>query len=454
LLWLSSSIGVDRIIVYDDTPIHDKGVGSVLGEHVRSGFVEVIDAHQWNNTRFLLSSDITIGAQHRYAKSMGGVGRLLFFDKQQKMQLDTWRRLLRRPPAGVGKDTHVWLGNLDDDEFLNPKTRPLKSILRDVRLKGARSLRYAKLDFGTSGFRSPPEADLRSSYVMRDPSGEKHAGLALVSAITGMAPGCTHVFGTNSMIADLARGSHECNDWHGDGYPGQVRYGVYYNPIDEMAINHYRTKSYAECKRRECIRHPDGQYAGRDCLQPKDVCDDTILQHVRGERASQMRAGPCGSAAGVQSIHDRVRGLARHVFADSHHFSLWNGTWHYVPACNSQSDHNWDVCRRLNRSSRVILCNDRKHGADHLWVPMSTFDACIRCVEEGWSLTTAAATSAGNDTTAGADSRCAALFRGKPSRYWKEKWWNECELVAGQVRVAEDHLANGHIFGRVVRIER
>jgi hypothetical protein len=55
----------------------------------------------------------------------------------------------------------------------------------------------------------------------------KHSGFALVSAITGMGGGCTHIFEINSLLVNLLLGRHECNDYR-RADAGKVVRGVWY----------------------------------------------------------------------------------------------------------------------------------------------------------------------------------------------------------------------------------
>jgi len=274
--WVShhKSIGVDHIVFYDDTPKgEDGGALPLLQDYVNSGFLEVHDATHWDNRSFIFSSDITF-PQREYHE----FEQQFFYDKQQKMQIDTWRRYQKE----LNPKRHIWLAQVDVDEMYNPpRNESLKDLLQRVRVQGARSVRAVKLEFGPNGHTDPPYGDLRLNYILREDVGSKHTGLALVSAITGMASGCPHVYVTNSFIADLFRGSHECNDWHGEKYPGKIRYGVYYARKEELTMNHYQTKSYKECYHRSSIPHPDGRQISRHCTDPKyNVCDDTIQRYV------------------------------------------------------------------------------------------------------------------------------------------------------------------------------
>jgi len=275
-------IGVDHIVLYDDTPKGEKGAAlPLLQEYVDTGFVEVHDATKWDDRSFLFNSDITV-EQRVYS----AWEQQFYFDKQQKMQIETWRRYQRM----ASPDHHIWLAQVDLDEMYNPKKGSLRELLQRVRMEGARSVRVTKLEFGPTGHLNPPEGDLRRNYILREAVGSKHTGLALVSAITGMASGCPHVFVTNSLILDLMRGSHECNNWHGEDYPGQIRYGVYYARKEELAMNHYQTKSMAECYERASLPHPDGKKIKRHCTDPKyNVCDDSILRHEFVDESPNLR---------------------------------------------------------------------------------------------------------------------------------------------------------------------
>jgi len=205
-----------------------------------------------------------------------------FFDKQQKMQIDEWHRF----KAELNSNRHIWIGNVDIDEFYNPKqNKTLKQILKQARLNHARSVKVGKLEFGPNGHEmEPKQGQVRTNYLLREHTADKATGFALVSAITGMGSRCVHVYVTNSIILDAIRGSHECNNWYGEEFGGQVKYGVYYSPADELGLNHYQTKSVDECLKREARPKPDGHVVSRHCLDPKyNLCDDTILKYLSKE---------------------------------------------------------------------------------------------------------------------------------------------------------------------------
>ncbi|GAB5373054.1 hypothetical protein AAMO2058_001717100 [Amorphochlora amoebiformis] len=235
------SIGVDLIILYDDTPRNPQTQQwhnvkkNNLTQYVESGFLEIHDATKWDNKSFVLSSDYSI-EQRNYKK----YSQPFFFDKQQKMQIQMWRRFSHE----VVSNRHVWLAQVDIDEMYNPISTDLKQLLRRVRIQGAQAVRVVKQEFGPNGHITPPKGGLRRNYLLREKLGFKHTGLALASAITGMASGCPHIYVTSSLLADLLRGTHECNDWVGERYPGKIVRGVYYSPNNEMVINHYQTMSF------------------------------------------------------------------------------------------------------------------------------------------------------------------------------------------------------------------
>jgi hypothetical protein len=61
-----------------------------------------------------------------------------------------------------------------------------------------------------------------------------------------MAGGCTHAFETNSLLANVALGRHECNNYRRTDI-GKVVRGVWYAPALTVNINHYLTRSLEEC---------------------------------------------------------------------------------------------------------------------------------------------------------------------------------------------------------------
>jgi len=256
--------------------------------------------------------------------SAGSIFQHLFYDKQQKMQVDMWRRF----HDDRNSSRHVWIAQLDVDEFYNPRegagkegTDDIKTVLRSARMQGAKSVRAAKVEFGPSG-NLYPQPTIRDSYLVREASYERHTGFALAWAITGMAPGCPHVYITNSFLFDVARGSHECNNWFGDKYGGEVRYEVYYSPPTELAVHHYNTKSILECYERSEIPHPDGKIVGRHCLGYKyKVCDDSILRFLdKYHSYSSQRKKTCGinNGSAILDKADQMRFdlLSRRKFLD------------------------------------------------------------------------------------------------------------------------------------------
>eukprot|EP00471_Norrisiella_sphaerica_P007225 CAMPEP_0184479688 /NCGR_PEP_ID=MMETSP0113_2-20130426/1302_1 /TAXON_ID=91329 /ORGANISM="Norrisiella sphaerica, Strain BC52" /LENGTH=354 /DNA_ID=CAMNT_0026857817 /DNA_START=391 /DNA_END=1455 /DNA_ORIENTATION=+ len=278
-------VGVNKIVYYDDTPAHtpENRASEVLSPYIKSGYVELHDATGWDNQSFFLGTDITVPQLEGGASD---VVKAMFIDKQQKMQLKEWQRF--RHDKNTSR--HIWLGQLDVDEFYNPKSGSLREILRETRLKGAQSIRMAKVEFGMSGHLLPTKTIL-DNYVMRETYFSKHTGLSLAWAITGMAPGCPHVYTVTSFLADVSRGSHECNDWHGNKYKRQIRFGVYYSPVEDANVNHYNTKSVVECFARANVPHPDGQITSRHCTARKyKICDDSILQVGRGGVETEL---PC-----------------------------------------------------------------------------------------------------------------------------------------------------------------
>jgi len=225
--------------------------------------------------------------------------KVLSYDKQQKMQVDIWRRFRKQDNAS----RHTWIAQLDVDEFYNiGKDDNVKLTLRKARLKGAKSVRIAKVEFGPSGHLRPT-ATIRDEYILRERQFERHTGFALAWAVTGMAPGCPHVYVTNSLLADAIRGSHECNSWYGDAHSGQIRYEVYYAPTNELSAHHYNTKSMEECYIRSEVPHPDGNVVNRHCTSGKyDFCDDSILRFVDGYR-NGSKAMPCAGEGGNKTLY-------------------------------------------------------------------------------------------------------------------------------------------------------
>jgi len=126
------SIGVDLIILYDDTPRNPQTQQwhnvkkNNLTQYVESGFLEIHDATKWDNKSFVLSSDYSI-EQRNYKK----YSQPFFFDKQQKMQIQMWRRFSHE----VVSNRHVWLAQVDIDEMYNPISTDLKHLLRRVRIQ-------------------------------------------------------------------------------------------------------------------------------------------------------------------------------------------------------------------------------------------------------------------------------------------------------------------------------
>eukprot|EP00468_Gymnochlora_sp_CCMP2014_P006255 CAMPEP_0167744934 /NCGR_PEP_ID=MMETSP0110_2-20121227/2868_1 /TAXON_ID=629695 /ORGANISM="Gymnochlora sp., Strain CCMP2014" /LENGTH=376 /DNA_ID=CAMNT_0007629513 /DNA_START=166 /DNA_END=1296 /DNA_ORIENTATION=+ len=285
-------VGVDHIVLFDDSTPENRGedirVFNRLKDYIDSGFLELQNATQWDNKSFVFSSDISISQPH-FSKKLGKFIKPFFYDKQQKMQIEMWRRF----QSEVNETHHIWIGQSDIDEMYSPKTDDLKTILRRARVMGAKSIRMVKQEFGPSGLKTPPES-MRTSYLLREKVGWKHTGLALVSAITGMASGCPHIYVTNSIVVDALRGTHECNNWEGESYSGEVRAEVYYAPKDEIVMNHYQTKSFSECMERAKVPHPDGEVVSRHCGSQKYTeCDSSILRFVPISERKGLSAASC-----------------------------------------------------------------------------------------------------------------------------------------------------------------
>jgi len=286
----------------------------LLQDYVDDGFVEIHDATKWDDRSFIFATDYSV----KQGSMSTSILEHLTYDKQQKMQIDMWRRY----HDDRNSSRHIWIAQLDVDEYYNPKERGkggshgIKTVLRSARMKGAKSVRAAKVEFGPSG-NLYPQPTIRDSYLIREKIYERHTGFALAWAITGMAPGCPHVYITNSFLADVTRGSHECNNWFGDKYGGEVRYEVYYSPPTELSVHHYNTKSILECYQRSEIPHPDGKVVGRHCLGYKyKVCDDSILRFLEEDD-------------------------------DGHHDDHDDDGWHY----SSYSSHNGAKMEKRNQKS-------------------------------------------------------------------------------------------------------
>eukprot|EP00038_Savillea_parva_P012513 m.205134 g.205134 ORF g.205134 m.205134 type:complete len:403 (-) comp22812_c0_seq1:109-1317(-) len=265
-------IGVTTMIIYDDNG-PESPLPTLLRSRIATGDVELYSAPNYN-----------VSTQNR--KIFGVIPLNLFiFDKQQSVYIATWKRLWREGPW------NAWLALLDLDEYINTKGKSLPSLLRQQREDfNVVNIHMMKLEYGVSGQRTPTP-NLPSTYVFRDneTDGEaKHAGLALVRAITGMAGGCTHAFETNALLTNVALQRHECNDYRRVDQ-GQVIRGVWYAPPLIINVNHYVTRSLEECLANSRKVHIDGStvqkpcYADNATIDPHDhpfgrftVCDDSI----------------------------------------------------------------------------------------------------------------------------------------------------------------------------------
>eukprot|EP00037_Helgoeca_nana_P024598 m.262403 g.262403 ORF g.262403 m.262403 type:complete len:409 (-) comp26684_c1_seq2:2380-3606(-) len=262
-------IGVTTMIIFDDNG-EDSPLPRMLQSRIETGGVELYP-----------SPDIT--ASKRDWKLLGFIPLSTFlFDKQQSVYINTWKRLWAEAPW------NTWLALLDMDEYINTKGENLPALLRTQREDyGVVSIKLHKLEYGVSGQRGQAP-DLLRTYVFRDneTSGEvKHAGIALVRAITGMAGGCTHAFETNSLLANVALGRHECNNYRRTDI-GKVVRGVWYAPALTVNINHYLTRSLEECLMSSRKVHIDGSTVSKPCfgttssqyhpLLRFSVCDDSI----------------------------------------------------------------------------------------------------------------------------------------------------------------------------------
>ena len=89
---------------YDD----DDEALPFLQAYVDSGFIELRSATHMDNRSFIFATDLSV-RQGSKAEMF-----TLVYDKQQKMQLDAWRRFRK----SNNPKRHVWIGQLDVDEFL------------------------------------------------------------------------------------------------------------------------------------------------------------------------------------------------------------------------------------------------------------------------------------------------------------------------------------------------
>jgi len=296
-------VGVDLVVFYDDTPKQNSykmnEVYERLKPYIDSGFLEIHDATKWDNKSFILNSEFSIDQEKDYKSYV----QPFLYDKQQKMMIETWKRFLHQQNSYH----HIWLGQVDIDEMYNPKRIELKSLLKKARTMGGRSVRVVKQEFGPSGHVTKPEGPLRANYLFREEVGEKHTGLALVSAITGMPSGCPHVYLTNSFLLDVIRGTHECNNWHGEDYPNEVRTGVFYAAKEDFVMNHYQTKSYQECLARAAVPHPDGKVVRRHCGSKKyRVCDADILRFVSSSTLTKPLMNRNSSFCSVPTLRNKL----------------------------------------------------------------------------------------------------------------------------------------------------
>ena len=98
-------------------------------------------------------------------------------------------------------------------------------------------------------------------------------------------------------------------------------------------------------------------------------------------------------------------------------------------------------------SSGVIVCNDKKNGAEVLWLDMDRFDACVKCIEAKRY------TSSSNNGMNPKTEECESLVSSNETRKWNGEEWNDCRIVQRQVELAEYNLRKGRIYGIKVAVE-
>lgn len=363
-------MGVDKVIYFDDSSDDDPDGGTAtVRKFVDSGFLEVRDATRWDDQFFIFASDFTVKPTTVGNRGLRDV--LFSFDKQQKAAIEVWKEIRRRDEPR----RHVWIGLLDVDEFYNPFANsknpvaldtkvstasahtlgtagslslPLKRLLRAARMRQVKSIRCPKIKFGPGGHVERP-LTLRASYLFRDKHRPaKHTGLALAWAITGMAPGCSHIFMTSSLVVDALFGRHECNDWHGDGTAGPsglgtISNGVLYSANESLVVNHYATKSISECLERGARAHPDGAYVPRECTSARyRKCDDSIVNYLpKREQKGMSKCSENERELYLAAEKARISVLLRNSTVDLCSFPEFSLSWEEEVACGLREPPYW-----------------------------------------------------------------------------------------------------------------
>mmetsp|Transcript_14013 Transcript_14013/g.21209 ORF Transcript_14013/g.21209 Transcript_14013/m.21209 type:complete len:660 (-) Transcript_14013:69-2048(-) len=261
---------VDKIVLYDDTPKINRSVAgslsTIFSREIEEGSLSVYEATDWDGQLFILGTTYMISE----TKKPESLERTLVLTKKEYTLVDLWQRYLQEMVPGE----HIWLTHLELDEFFNPQIQSLNAIIRTARLNGATAFRVQKKQFGPSQHIKPPTPySLRDKYFFRETNGEFHAGGAILSAITGVLPGCSHIYQTHSLIQDFLTGSFECELWRNE-LEGQISNGIqHFHPKKEIVVNHYLTRSFEECfaSSEETVREK--------CLSRTfSVCDSSILK--------------------------------------------------------------------------------------------------------------------------------------------------------------------------------
>jgi hypothetical protein len=304
------ALGVDSFLLFDDTAPDDPYPShKILEPYIRRGQVELVPMLGWDNRLFFLSSAWSVPLSDFWLQPPLN---LFFHSKQQRVITAAWRRLLTR----ASPHQYHWLALLDLDEFYNPHGQDIKCRLRDARLRGARTVRMGKLDFGPSGVVQRPEDGMhRPHYIYRDAVPERLASITLVNSITGMAPYCVHTFEVSSIVGEvLFSGGIDCNCWPGNQVSRELRRHIYYAAPDELAVHHYKTKSLEECcEHQRVIPVNSPHMKNRNCRPDamSAVCDDSLLQYVPGHEYRR----PCATEPSSFAAASRMSASRRAVSA-------------------------------------------------------------------------------------------------------------------------------------------